>query len=947
MSWIPDKKTKVPSPGLKRGLRLTFAALFLCLSMLAATGCGLRLDDEELVARARLAAEQNEYRAAIIDLKSVLQRDPRNIDARVTLGRVHLQVDEPFAAEKELRRAIELGLPKSQVVVSLGEALLAQRVFDMVLTEIDESVAETDADRLAIKLIRGNAELSLGRTAQARRLYVNVLETDSENGVAYLGMASTYLAENQPEQAAVSIDRAIEVARDSAPAWMARGTFNLNRRLTDNAESDFAMALELAAAQNDRAIQQMALAGLADIYLLKGDLRSAEQSAARLNSLAPDSITARYTAARVAFATEDIDSAVVLLQGILQDAPDFRQAHFLYGAVNRVKGNLAQAEMYLASAVVASPQNAEARKLLADVRLRQHKLREASEAIEPLLSDDEPADDYLLAVAGVIKLQSGEESEGLDLFKRSVDADPDNLERRLDLATIYLAVGQADQAIAILESMVGTNVDKRRLDVLTVISLQRQGNLDGAIMKAEELLETSPDNVQLHTVLGGVYEESGDLSAARSSLEDALRLDTMNIAALLQLGRIDTAESRYADARLRYRRALQIAPDSVPVILQMARLAMLEGDAASSVNWLEKARHSSKDALLPRIQLATHYLSQQRHAEAMQVAEEAVAIDNADARARNLLGVTQMTSGDFDSAAGSFAEAIRIAPEVAAYRYNRARAEFKRGNQRAALRIIQENYLAHSEHIPSATLLADYYLRNGDFAAATDIAINLQKLLPNNAAGLALHGDILAVQEKFEDAVRMYDQAQAVEQSRKLAIRGYHLRVKAANPEPYQPIKSYLDSNPSDSVARMFLAETYHLNGEIGNASAEYEQLLQTNPENVVALNNLAWVLLDKGDPRALELAEAAYRILPDDGAIADTYGWILLNHNQSEKATAILRKAVAAMPENSEIHYHFAVALLEVGNADEAHVILEKIVASDQTFASRTKAEQLIGKIR
>jgi len=760
-------------------------------------------------------------------------------------------------------------------------------------------------------------------------------------------VASTYLAENLPEQAAVAIHRAIEVAPDSAPAWMARGTFRLRRRLPDDAESDIARALELATAQNDRAIQQAALAGLTDIYLLKEDLRSAEQSAARLNSLAPESMTTRYTAARVAFATDDMDTAVALLQGILKDSPDFRQAHLLYGAVSRAKGNLAQAEMYLASAVAAWPENTESRKLLADVRLRQHKLREASEAIEPLLNDEELVDDHLLATAGVVKLQSGEYSGGLDLFRRSVEADPDNLERKMDLATIYLAVGQADQAIAVLESLAGTDVDRHRLDVLTVISLQHQGDLDGAIRKAEELLRHSPDDVRLYNVIGGIYEESGDLAAARSSLEHALRLDTMNIAALLQLGSLDIAENRYADARLRYRRALQIVPESVPVIIEMARLAMLEGDAASSVSWLEKARHSSEDALLPRIQLATYYLSQQRHEEAMQVAEEAVLIEDGDARARNLLGVTQMTTGDFDSAAENFAEAIRIEPEVASYRYNHARAEFKKGDQRAALRIIRENYEAHPGHIPSAVQLADYYMRQGDFAAATRIAVNIQKILPNNAAGLALQGDILAAQEKFNDAVRMYDLALAIGQSRELAIRAYHLRVKAANPNPYQAITSYLESSPADSVARMFLAETYHSNGYTDSAAAEYEQLLLTDPDNVVALNNLAWLLLDKGSPRAVKLAEAAYRILPDNGAIADTYGWILLKQSQSEKASAVLRKAAEAMPGNAEIQYHFGVVLLESGNEDEAYAVLKKIVASDQTFASRSAAEQLIRRIQ
>ncbi len=947
MSWIPDNKVKSLQSGPSLDVHRSFAVLILVVSILALTACDFRLDNDALIARARLAAEQHEYRTAIIDLKTVLQRDSRNADARLALGRVYIQVAEPYAAEKELRKAVEFGSPKSDVVVFLGQALLAQKVFDLVLVEIDEGDAANDADRIALKLIRGDAQLALGRLDQARQLYVEVLETDQENPAAYLGMASVFVAEGQPEQAAVSIDRAIEVAPDFAPAWMARAAFRLNQRLPDVAENDLEKALDLATERNDVSLLQAALAGLTDAHLLQGDVQSAERSARRLNSIAEHDVTARYTTARVAVAKEDLDTAVTLLQGVLKDSPDFRQAHLLFGAVSRAKGNLAQAEMYLASAVRAWPDNVQARKLLADVRLRQHKFRDATEAIEPMLNNDEQVDDYLLAAAGVIKLQSGEYSEGLELFRRSVDADPSNLERKMDLATIHLAIGQVDEAVEILESLAGTDIDKHRLDVLNVVSLHRRGDLNNAIHMAGELLELSPDNVQLYTVLGGLHEESGDLAAARRSLAHVLRLDTANVAALLQLGRIDVAENRYEDARLRYRRALQIAPENVPVIIEMARLATLEGDVATSTSWLEKARDSNEDALLPRIHLTTLYLSQQRHDEAMLVAKEAVLIDGRDARARNLLGVTQMAASDFDSAAENFAEALRLGPDIAAYRYNAARAEFKRGNERMALRMIEENCDAHPDHVPSARLLAEYHLQNGDFPAATAVAQGLQTALPQKAASLALQGDILAAQERFRDAVGIYDRAFAVEQSRDLAVRGYSLRVKAEHPDPYGPILKYLESNSTDSAARMFLAETYHSNGEFDNAAAEYERLLHANPDNVVALNNLAWILLDRGSPRALELAEAAYRILPDNASIADTYGWILLKQSESETASRILRKAAEEMPANAEIHYHFAVALLEIGNEDEAYAVLERIVASEQSFVSRSEAEKLIRTIQ
>jgi len=927
------------------GFRLPVSTIPLLAFVLVFVGCGFRLNDDELLSRALQAGEQHDYRAAVIDLKAILQRDPQNIDARVALGRVYLTVNEPYAAEKELRKAVELGTPVSAVVVSLGKALLSQGEFELLLAEIEEGLADSDSDRLSLKLLRGDAKLALGQPEQARDLYTEVLTIDRNNAVAYLGMASTFLAEGRPEQAGASLDRAIEVGGNLAQAWVARGTFRLNQRMPAAAETDFQTALELARVGQEAGVQQTALAGLTDIHLINGDTSAAASSAKMLEAISPGSMVSRYTLARVAFATQDIDRAVELLQSILKDSPEFRQAHLLFGAVNRAKGNLAQAEMYLASVVAAWPENTEARKLLADVRLRLSKPIEAAQSIEPLLAE-ESEDDQLLAVAGVIKLQAGDYEEGLELFRRSVEADPENQERMVDLATIYVAVGQTAKAVSILESLAGSDVDQDRRDVLTIISLRRQESVDAAIRKARELLALAPNNEQLLAVLGGMFQDSGNLPAARDSFEKAILLDRANIASQLGLARIDAAEGRYADARLRYRRALEIEPENVLIINEMAQISSLEGDTASAVSWLEKARFVNDSAIAPRIQLATYYLSQQRYDEALLVSEEAVRIDSTNARALNVLGVSQMVKGNYTAAKENFAAAIGFGPSVIAYRYNRARADLEQGSSPAAWKAIRSIYEANPEHLPTATYLANYYVRNKEYSAATDIARRLQQILPNRSAGLALEGDILVAMGEPSKAVELYESALAVEQSRALAIRAYRLRLRTSSPRPFKPIREYVDSNPEDSIARMFLAESYQTSGQADAAAVEYERLLESNPDNVVAMNNLAWILLANGSPRAVEVAASAYQMTPGNGAIADTYGWILLQYGKSDQAVKILREASELMPNNIEISYHLGAALFQTGRTGEAHDVLEEIATSDESFEGRETALKMFEEL-
>ena len=96
------------------------------LAVLATLGliasCGLGIDNSDRLARGKLAYDNGEFRAAIIDTKRILQDEPENAEARLLLGRASLRVGDVSAAAKELQKAVDLGVDKSAVVVDLGMA---------------------------------------------------------------------------------------------------------------------------------------------------------------------------------------------------------------------------------------------------------------------------------------------------------------------------------------------------------------------------------------------------------------------------------------------------------------------------------------------------------------------------------------------------------------------------------------------------------------------------------------------------------------------------------------------------------------------------------------------------------------------------------------------------------------------------------------------------------
>ena len=110
---------------------------------------------------------------------------------------------------------------------------------------------------------------------------------------------------------------------------------------------------------------------------------------------------------------------------------------------------------------------------------------------------------------------------------------------------------------------------------------------------------------------------------------------------------------------------------------------------------------------------------------------------------------------------------------------------------------------------------------------------------------------------------------------------------------------------PSSTAAQLTLAEHQMASGEKQAAIASYEAALGQRADNAIAMNNLAWLLREEDQQRAISLASQATELAPDNAAILDTYGWILHLAGRNQEALASLEKAQTLAPDNAEIQQH------------------------------------------
>jgi arylsulfatase A-like enzyme/Tfp pilus assembly protein PilF len=163
----------------------------------------------------------------------------------------------------------------------------------------------------------------------------------------------------------------------------------------------------------------------------------------------------------------------------------------------------------------------------------------------------------------------------------------------------------------------------------------------------------------------------------------------------------------------------------------------------------------------------------------------------------------------------------------------------------------------------------------------------------------------------------------------------WHLaRVLDSLEAPEAEIAAHLlraaELSPGDPTPLLALAQVHERAGRVESAISLYEEVLARDPDQAVALNNLAYALGQQGRDlsRALSLAERALAAEPARAAFHDTRGFLLLALGEPRLARAALEEALRLDPESAASHYHLGLALERGGEPGTARRHLERAIA-------------------
>lgn len=788
------------SRGIRCALLLRNTLFSVCLYTLVA--CSPPTPEERMSA-AREAMAVGDPRAAEIHLKNLLREDPDNGDARHLLGEVLLAVGDPAGAEQSLRRAIELGAPSSSVQLTLLAALMAQGKFSDALATIAAQADLPGTEEVAVLTIAGMAHRGLGEPAQAESAYRAALDIDPSSPVVRSEYAGFLLDMGRDAEAERLVSAVLNKEPDFGPALVLRGVMDHTAGRYHDAEASFKKVLR--ADSNNRSTHLTALARLVETQLALGKISAAAASADLVLTSSPQDPVAQYLKARVEFEQQDLDGASRRLQGLVSEFPNYGPAYTLLGSIKRSEGQMGQAVMYLRAAVNNSPSDHAPLLLLAETYISEGDLESAKRLFDDTTSLG-AMDGLFLASAGLLSLDGGQPKLASDYFDRSEDSDPDSVQELIGVSSIYLASGEFERAIRLLD---GTSLDDPNSiqvrDYLLAIIQLRRGDLPAARVAATRLVDLKPDAAWSLNLLGTIDLLSQDLAGARESYLRALELAPNDVPTLLNLARVAVASNDHDQAGKLLRRVLAIDSKELTATIGLAQLAAQRGDIEAAHSWLSRGPEAP---VLLQLQ-GELFTAETRYSEAA----------TAFSRAFEL-----QPSGEL--ALKTYAVATRAGapePEFALRTWLASHPDDIQGNfvlgllaqaaadHDAAISHYESILAVDSKHAAALSNLAGLYSQRGD-PRALEFAARAHELQPDDPAIADTLGWLYVVNDNAEAALPLLEQA-AAGLPDSLEIR-YHraVAVAEARDDPERGLRELRDliesgaAFPSRADAQSYLA---------------------------------------------------------------------------------------------------------------------------------------------
>ena len=899
------------------------------------------LTDVEHVSRAKEFRDTGDLRATEIELKSALQKNPKNAEARWLLGLVNVELGNGPAAEKELRRALELGIARQAIVQPLGKSLLLQRKFQEVLDEISVDEVPDSADQALIVVYRGDAWLGKKKVDKANTEYERALRLHPQFALAKLGLARVASAEKNNEKAIALFAEALKIAPQDGSIWSYQASLFSEIGDLSKAEESYSKAIQYRKKNPDDILNR------AYVRIRKKDYEGAQKDIDALGNRLSDHYLTHYARGLLYYTQKKYPEAQTALEKSLSLYGGHFPTVYLLGVSYLMQENFTQADHQLSRFLRANPYSIKGNQMLALTKYRMRNYQAAKTALQPLLTSI-PDDLFSLRLMAKVEFALGNPDKGLVYLKHVAELRPDSPDSLMSLGVGRIATGSQELGIQELEKALKLDPQLTEAEVAIAAAYINSKQFDKARPIIDRLGQEHPDNPVSANLTGMLYLGMGEAEKANSTFESILKKHPGNLSASNYLAKQLFQDKKIGESRAVYDEVLRAHPKHLPTEIKLADLDAFEGDFQSMEKRLEVVINNHPEALSPRLMLGRYYL---RFGQPGRTQTLLGAVKERYAKNPNflmLLAESQLADNQSARAKETAEQLVRANPESAASHFMLSKI-YGANRDIRKMRVSLKKALEIDPKFLNARLATVKLLTHDNkIAAAKTQLTELVRDHPDDRNVLELEGWLALRDNDLERAANGYKKTLDKYPSTDLVIKLAKVQWSSGEKDKaLATLTRWGEKHPNDSKADYYRAGLYSLLGQDGAAQKMLEKVILANPKNVLALNDLAWALRKKNTDKALLYVEKALETAPKAIAILDTYAMILAEKRQFERAESIMMRVISKTSNNLVFKYHLAIIQEKRGRIEEARITLKDIITSGKVFPEKGEAELLYRKLR
>ena len=759
------------------------------------------------------------------------------------------------------------------------------------------------------------------------------------------------IAEHDSAKAAIELRNAVKLKADFTEAWKALAQIDEANKDWSRVIGDLRKVVELSADDASARLKLgklLLLAGstneallLMDVGLGRDDRNADFHAAKAAIALELGDRTGAFREAKIALEFEPMnaDALIVLALdrlsrgdpnaalSILRSAADEKGLQENSGfQLLKIQllgktGDLIGAENTLKELIQQNPREPGYCKLLVNFYIEQRRIENAEREMRSCVAGSSSDPAAVLDLVRFLFAVKRAPAEARKELNARINAGGDTFQFQMALAEMDAEEGRSDEGEQLLLKLVGdtsTSGQKQIARIALGRLYLKDRNLDRADKLANDVLEDDSHNVSALSLLASVRLEHSQPSAAISSLTTALAyqprsIELMSLLAIAyeRSGLIELADKQFADAT-------RVSGFDPRVGIEYADFLERRGGFARAEDVLVELLKRRPNNIQLLAALGQLRLARQNWGGAQEVAESTRRFGDSGLADR-LLGEALIGQGKYTEAQTALEKAYKATSGSAAL--NSLISAFLKANKKDdASRFLKMLLRDKPDSAEALVLLGSLQLSGGEVEHATRSFLAAISAQPKQEIGYRALSDMYRHQNKYEEAIQILRQG--------------------------------IQEQPGSAALQMTLANAMEQKGDYEAAISQYDTILDKEPGNLVASNNLISLLLDhRTDDRSLKRAQSLAAILRKSQIpqFEDTLAWAKYHQGDFVTAISLGEEAILALSDKAEVRYHLGMAYIAAGRADKASEQLKKALelAPDDQLVKTIKSalERLSGQ--